>query len=153
MFEASHGFSKQRYGVSKKPYGILAKILEFSEKHHKTLKIWQRAVLTNSVRAEPRKVTKKQKWSRTGQRSEPSTSRYHRSARNFATILMVPTVLRVTDLKISNFSWSEPEIINIIKCIMINGLIPYIKTTSTLMSNIHEHDQRYGNRPFRRNSV
>ena len=40
---------------------------------------------------------------------------------------MVPTVLRVTDLKISNFSWSEPEIINIIKCILIKGLIPYKK--------------------------
>ena len=39
---------------------------------------------------------------------------------------MAPTVLRVTDLKISNFSWSEPEIINIIKSMMINGLIPYI---------------------------
>ena len=61
------------------------------------------------------KSYEKQKWSRNGQRNEPSTSRYHRSARNFATILMVPTVLRVTDLKILNFSWSEPEIINIIK--------------------------------------
>ena len=53
---------------------------------------------------------KKQKWSRNGQRNELSTSRYHRSARNFATILMVRTVLRVTELKILNFSWSEPEI-------------------------------------------
>ena len=72
------------------------------------------------------KSYEKQKWSRNGQRNEPSTSRYHRSARNFATILMAPTVLRVTDLKISNFSWSEPEIINIIKCIMIISLIPYV---------------------------
>ena len=42
------------------------------------------------------KNIKKQKWSRNGQRNELSTSRYHRSARNFATILMVATVLRIT---------------------------------------------------------
>ena len=57
------------------------------------------------------KIQEKQKWSRNGQRNEPSTSRYHRSARDFATILMAPTVLRITDLKVSNFSWSEPETI------------------------------------------
>ena len=39
---------------------------------------------------------------------------------------MAPTVLRVTDLKNSNFSWSDPEIIIIIKCIMIVGLIPLL---------------------------
>ena len=61
------------------------------------------------------KSHEKQKWSRNGQRNEPSTSRYHHPARNFATILMAPTVLRVTNLKILNFSWSELEIINIIK--------------------------------------
>ena len=38
---------------------------------------------------------------------------------------MAPTVLRVTDLTILDFSWSEPEIINIIRCILIIGLIPY----------------------------
>ena len=42
------------------------------------------------------KITNKQKWSRNGQRNELSTSRYHRSARNFATILMVATVLWIT---------------------------------------------------------
>ena len=48
------------------------------------------------------KSHKKQKRSQNGQRNEPSTSRYHRSARNFATILMAPTVLQVTKLKIQD---------------------------------------------------
>ena len=61
------------------------------------------------------KKHEKLKWSRNGQRNEPSTSRYHRPAQKIATILMVPTVLRVTDLNVFNFSWSEPEKINIIK--------------------------------------
>ena len=71
-----------------------------------------------------REKSEKQKRSRNGQRNEPSSSRYHRSARNFATILMVLSVLRITNLKISNFSWSEPEIINMIICVRIIGLIP-----------------------------
>ena len=36
-----------------------------------------------------------------------------------ATIIMAPTVLRVTDFNISNFSWSEPEIINKMNLIII----------------------------------
>ena len=71
------------------------------------------------IRSEPRREKyEKRKWSRNSERNEPSTSRYHHPARNFATILMAPTVLRVTDLKISNFSWSEPEIINIMICVV-----------------------------------
>ena len=73
----------------------------------------------------PSRAGKSMKNKNGHERNKPPTSRYHRSARNFATILMVPTVLRVTNLKFLNFSWSEPEIFNIIKCIMINGLISY----------------------------
>ena len=52
------------------------------------------------IRSEPsREKYEKQKWSQNGPRNEPSTSRHHRSARNFATILMAPTVLRVTNFK------------------------------------------------------
>ena len=40
---------------------------------------------------------------------------YHHPARKNATILMAPTGLRVTKLKYLQFSWSEPQMINIIK--------------------------------------
>ena len=84
-----------------------------------------------------RETYAKQNSSRNGQRNEPSTSRYRRSARNFATILTVPTALRITDLKNSNFSWSEPEIINIIKRIVINGPTPYHSTTATTTTHYY----------------